>query len=422
MGHLASKDVYRDLGRTIDGLSARAPWNETLRSILRELYTEEEADLVVRMPTGLASPSRIHEVTGMEVARLNYLLERLAVKGLVMDLEIGGETQFNISPLVIGIFEFTMMRRDGDVNLPRLAGLFKEYMNEAFYRANCGQDMKVSVMRTIPHVESIDAESRVEVLDYEKANELVDQGPGAAVGICSCRHEKLHLGEKHCEVPLEMCINFATDSSFIVKRNLARSVSKSELKELLAQAKELKLVLNADNVRKGVQFICTCCKCCCNVLAGVRDFGYPNTLITSRFIASWKESLCKGCGKCAQACPIDAIQMIEPDPTANGKGKKPRVDTAYCLGCGVCGLACATHAMVLIPREQRVLMPENTLERVVLQSLERGTLQNLLFNNPNLASQRFLRAVVGVFLSLPPVKRYMMGDAFRSKFLARMAS
>ncbi|MGO9308345.1 MAG: ATP-binding protein, partial [Spirochaetia bacterium] len=199
-------------------------------------------------------------------------------------------------------------------------------------------------------------------------------------------------------------------------------VSKSELKELLAQAKELKLVLNADNVRKGVQFICTCCKCCCNVLAGVRDFGYPNTLITSRFIASWKESLCKGCGKCAQACPIDAIQMIEPDPTANGKGKKPRVDTAYCLGCGVCGLACATHAMVLIPREQRVLMPENTLERVVLQSLERGTLQNLLFNNPNLASQRFLRAVVGVFLSLPPVKRYMMGDAFRSKFLARMAS
>ena len=422
MGHLASKDVYRDLGRTIDGLSARAPWNETLRSILRELYTEEEADLVVRMPTGLAGLSRIHAVTGIEERRLQQLLETLALKGLVMDLEIGGEPQFTVSPIVIGIFELTMMRRGREANFPRLAGLFKEYMNEAFYRANFGPDKKISVMRTIPHVEAIDAEPSVEVLDYEKANQLVEQAPGAAVGICSCRHEKLHLGEKHCQAPLEMCINFSTDSSFMVKRNLARSVSRSELKELLAQAKELKLVLNADNVRQGVQFICTCCKCCCNVLAGVRDFGYPNALVTSRFLASWKEGLCKGCGKCAEACPIDAIQMVPPDPAEGRKGKKPHVDAPYCLGCGVCGLACSAHAMVLVPREQRVLLPETTLERVVLQSLERGTLQNLLFNNPNLASQRFLRAVVGVFLALPPVKRYMMGDAFRSKFLARMAS
>jgi hypothetical protein len=78
--------------------------------------------------------------------------------------------------------------------------------------------------------------------------------------------------------------------------------------------------------------------------------------------------------------------------------------------------------MRLIPREQRVLLPENTVERVVLQALERGTLQNFLFNNPNLASHRFLRAVVGVFLTLPPVKRVMMGNTFRSRFLARIAS
>ena len=78
--------------------------------------------------------------------------------------------------------------------------------------------------------------------------------------------------------------------------------------------------------------------------------------------------------------------------------------------------------MVLVERKQRVLLPENTIERVVLQSLERGTLQNFIFSNPNLASQRFLRAVVGVFLALPPVKRLMMSEAFRSKFLARLSA
>ncbi len=44
MGHLVGKDVYRKLGRKIDGLTVRAPWNETLYKILKELYTEEEAD------------------------------------------------------------------------------------------------------------------------------------------------------------------------------------------------------------------------------------------------------------------------------------------------------------------------------------------------------------------------------------------
>jgi DNA-binding transcriptional LysR family regulator len=88
----------------------------------------------------------------------------------------------------------------------------------------------------------------------------------------------------------------------------------------------------------------------------------------------------------------------------------------------VCGLACRKKAMRLVPRAQRVLLPENTVERVVLQALERGTLQNFLFNNPNLASHRFLRAVVGAFLALPPVQRVMMGNTFRSKFLARMIS
>ena len=424
MGHLASRDAFRDLGRTIDGNAVRAPWSETLRSILQLLYTREEAELVSQIPAGLSTLRRIHEVTGIGKERLLSMLGRLAEKGLVMDMEIGGAPCYTVSPMIIGIFEFTMMRVDGEVDFPRAAGLFKEYMgaSDGFLRSNYGKGQKVSVMRTIPHVDALESERHVAVLDYEKANALVENAEGAAVGICSCRHEKMHLGEKRCDVPLEMCISLSGDAGYMVRRKLARPIGRTEVRELLARAKEMKLVLNADNVRRDVQFICTCCACCCNVLAGVRDFGYPNILVTSRFIASCKEMLCTGCGKCVAACPIDALKAQKRETADRGGHRVPSIDTSICFGCGVCGLACPTHAMVLVERKQRVLLPENTIERVVLQSLERGTLQNFIFSNPNLASQRFLRAVVGVFLALPPVKRLMMSEAFRSKFLARLSA
>jgi len=423
MGHLASKDAYRDLGNAIDGLNTRAPWNEALRAILRELYTVEEAELVARIPAGLTTLPRLREITGVEEGKLRQMLERLATKGLVMDLEIGGEFFYTVSPIVIGIFEYTMMRTDGELDFARMAKLFKEYLlgNDEFLKANFGRGQKVSVMRTIPHVDAV-ASPHVEVLDYEKASALVELAPGAAVGICSCRHKMLHLGEKVCESPLEMCVSFGRDVDYAVRRNLARPVAKTELHELLSRAKEMKLVLSADNVRRDVQFLCLCCKCCCTVLNGIRKFGYPNILVTSRFIATCHEALCAGCGKCAAACPIDAIQMDEEKVSGLAGARKPRVDSTFCIGCGVCGLACRRKAMRLVPRGQRVLLPENTIERVVLQSLERGTLQNFLFNNPNLASHRFLRGVVGAFLALPSVKRVIMGNTFRSKFLARMVS
>jgi hypothetical protein len=56
----------------------------------------------------------------------------------------------------------------------------------------------------------------------------------------------------------------------------------------------------------------------------------------------------------------------------------------------------------------------------VLQCLERGTLQNLFFDNPQSITQGFLRGVVGGFLRMPPVKRALMSDALRSNFLSLM--
>ena len=421
MGHLAGKALYRKLGKKIDGLTWRAPWNETLRAILKELYSEEDAELVVKMPFGLSRLERIQRVTGVPRQRLQKQLESLCSRGLVMDVDVHGQYWYAPSPMVVGIFELTMMRTDPGVDHRKRARLFRAYMNEGtFHQSNLGAGQKVSPMRAVPHDGTVRPEEYVEVLDYEKATEIVESSDRWAMGICSCRHERHHLGERQCAAPLDNCSSFGAAAGFLVRKGFARDVSKSEMLENIARSRELGLVLDADNVKHDVAFMCHCCSCCCNVLLGVTRHGFPNAVVTSSFIAGSDRDKCLGCGKCSKRCPIDAIRRVaDPDPRFRKHGR-PKVDEELCIGCGVCATTCNPGAMKLHERSQRVLHPESTFERVMLQCLERGTLQNQLFDDPSSKTQEFLRGVVGGFLRLPPVKQALMSDALRSRFLEAM--
>ena len=413
MGHLAAKDYYRKLGKKIDGLTMRVPWNDTLYAILKELYSHEEAEVVAKMPYGLSTLDQIIQATHYDKTKLQSILDGLCAKGLVMDIWFGGKYHYAVSPMIVGVFEFTMMRTKGELNTKEWARLFHEYLggNDIFH-ANFGKGQKVSPLRALPHEETLAESEYVEILDYEKASAIIDQSKNFSIGICSCRHEKLHAGVKTCDIPLETCSTFGNAAEYMVKYGFGKAVTKSEMFDNIARSKEMGLVLCADNVKKDISFICHCCGCCCNVLLGISKFGYPNTVVTSNYIANSDKDICTECGTCAETCPIKAISM-----TPNGN---PEVDEAICLGCGVCGLKCPSGAMKLKKRQQKVLHPEDTFQRVILQSLERGTLQNLLFSDTQRTSHKFLRTFVGAFLKVPPVKKALIGDKFRSSFLEFM--
>ncbi len=424
MGHVDSKAIFRKLGRKIDNLSLRVPWNETFYDLLRELYTEKEADLLVKMPYGLSDLNRIARVTKYETSELQKLLDSLCSKGLVMDLWVNDKYRYAPSPIMIGIFEFSMMRTGEGVDSKKLAGLFNQYLNAdhgVFFATNAKNGEKVSVIRALPHWDAIDPSEYMEVLDYEKAASIIEGSKKFSIGICSCRHEKLHIGEKTCDVPLEKCSSFNIGADYLIRNKLAREVSKSEMLENLEESIEMGLVLCADNVKRNITFICHCCKDCCNALAGISKFGYPNTVVTSSFIARNNSETCLGCGKCAKACPIDAIRMVPKDNAKTKTKKDAVIDTSICLGCGVCALSCNNHSITLVNRAKRVIHPETTFERVILQCLERGTLQNQIFDNPQSITQKFMRGFVGGFLRLSPVKAALMSDMLRSSFLTALA-
>jgi ferredoxin len=88
-----------------------------------------------------------------------------------------------------------------------------------------------------------------------------------------------------------------------------------------------------------------------------------------------------------------------------------------CLGCGLCVRKCPAEAIRLESRPKRVITPLNSTHRAVVMAIERGQLQNLIFDNRLLMSHRAMAAILGVILKLPPIKQVMASRQMKSRYL-----
>jgi ferredoxin len=225
-----------------------------------------------------------------------------------------------------------------------------------------------------------------------------------------------HVG-RACEAPQDICMTFDTTAASLVRHGHAREVDAVEGLELLHQAYENDLVQFGENVRESVAFICNCCGCCCEAMIAARRFAVMNPIHTTAFLPAVDEAACRGCLKCAQVCPVEALSMVSANDPRHPKRTVPRLDEERCLGCGLCVRACPDAAVTLRTRGRRTLTPLNGAHRAVLMAIERGKLQDLLFDNRVLWSHRALAAVLGAILRLPPVKRALASEQVRSRYL-----
>jgi Na+-translocating ferredoxin:NAD+ oxidoreductase RNF subunit RnfB len=371
--HLEGKNSIVPLIDRLNKYPIGLPDNDKLRQILAILFSEEEAFVASRFPLQEATLNELVRATGWQKEKLAEILERMAVKGLVMDLVYGNRTYYLLLPGLIGFFEFSFMKQRLDLPVQELAQLMHEYMFEDPDNA-MGREMFGSatpLTRSIPYEEHIPVHS--EVTTYESAREIIKKAGYGAIGMCYCRHKKEHL-QQSCNkgAPTkEICISLGTAAKFMVRRGFAEERTVAELLAVIDKARDLHLTHITDNIRHKPSFICNCCSCCCELLGGVLR-GYPHGVAKTNYTLKITSETCLGCGLCKKACNVEALERI----TSRHSKKKfqMQVKSDHCLGCGACISACPTNSLSLIPaRRPPVPEKKKDLFKQILKEKKRLT-------------------------------------------------
>jgi ferredoxin len=418
MAHIANNSAYQRLTERLNYFPQGAPPSALLTKILMVLFERREAELVSLLPIKPFTARRAARIWRIPESKARMFLERLADKALLVDFAVAGETRYVLPPPMAGFFEFSMMRVRHDIDQKLLGELFYEYLNveEDFIRELFTKG-QTQLGRAFVNEPALTDDNALHVLDYERTSEVIKSASCRGVSMCYCRHKMMHVG-RACKAPMNICMTFNTTAASLVRHGHARAVDVSEGMELLAQAYENNLVQFGENVRQKVNFICNCCGCCCEAMIAARRFAVMHPIHTTNFLPSVDENSCNGCGKCVAVCPVEAMTLVSANDPKRPRKKMAHLDESRCLGCGVCVRACTKNASITLAlRSQRVITPLNGTHRAVVMAIERGQLQNLIFDNQVLWHHRALAAVLGAILRLPPVEKAMATEQVKSRYL-----
>lgn len=417
MAHLTPKSAYKNLSDRLNRFPQGAPPSKLLFQILEMLFSEREAGLVAQLPIKPFTAEKADRIWKLGITQSRNILDELASRGILIDMEVRGNTFYVLPPPMAGFFEFSLMRIRDDIDQKLLSELFHQYLNveEDFIKALFATG-DTQLGRAFVHEPVLSSENALHVLDYERASHVIDNARHIGIGVCYCRHKMEHM-DRACDAPMNICMTFGATARSLSRHNITRSVDRVEARALLDEAYENNLVQFGENVQRRVSFICNCCGCCCEAMIAARKFGILQPVHTSNFLPTVERGSCNGCGKCVAVCPVEAMVLVSANDPHQLNSKLARVEEEICLGCGVCVRNCNIGALALRSRPERVLTPLTTTRRTVLMAIERGTLQNLIFDNQVLTSHRALAALLGVLLNLPPVKRAMASNQIKSRYL-----
>jgi len=417
MAHHINHSIYNKLVERLNRFPQGAPPSELLTKILKILFSEQEAGLVSLMPIKPFTAEKASKIWKLDITKTKNILDKLAQRALLVDVERNGETTYTLPPPMAGFFEFSMMRVREDIDQKTLSELFYQYITvEDEFTKSLFTEGDTQLGRTFIHEPVLSEENALYVLDYERATNVIETASHMGVSMCYCRHKKEHLN-MNCNAPMDICMTFNTTADSLIRHGHARKVDKIEGLDLLQEAYDNNLVQFGENVQKRVSFICNCCGCCCEAMVAARRFAIMNPVHTTNFLPVVDQNECNGCGKCVNVCPVEAMTLVSANNHAKPKMKRAQLNEDICLGCGLCVKACDKDHIVLKTREKRVITPTTGVQKAVIMAIERGKLQNLIFDNRVLFSHRALSAVLGSILKLSPIRKALAKQQLKSAYV-----
>ena len=129
-----------------------------------------------------------------------------------------------------------------------------------------------------------------------------------------------------------------------------RYITKEELIEHEQKLLDIGLVPSVYLVCRGESAICNCSPVSCIPFIANREVGgyRLKNIRQGRYVAKRREGLCKGCGECLNlaVCPFEARQIYK-----NGDDSYSDIKSVErCYGCGKCAEHCQQQAIEMVLR------------------------------------------------------------------------
>ncbi len=422
MSHITGKSAYRSLEERINRFPQGAPHSETLHKILKMLISEKDAELVAKLPIKPFTVKTASRIWNMNEVLTRKILEELSKNAILLDMDHDGVQEYVLPPPMLGFFEFSLMRTRENFDQKLLSELYHQYLNvEEDFIKDLFLSTETKLGRVLVQEPVLSNDNAVEIMDFERASHVLKTASDISVSMCYCRHKMQHL-DKNCDAPMDTCITFGNVANSLSKYGYGRKIDVSEGMEILHRSYEHNLVQCAENVRKDSSFLCNCCGCCCEGMIAARKFGMLHPVQTTSFIPRVVENSCIACGKCVNACPIGAIELVKINDASELNRKRAKINEEICLGCGICVRSCHKNSIFLQRRKEQIITPVNSVHRIVLMAIEKGQLQELIFDNKALASHRAMAAILSTILKLPPIKQAMASKQMKSVYLEKLIS
>jgi len=361
VGNIVVEDFYELLRQRMDKWPTRTPKSASIMKILKELFTEAEAEILSHFKKPLmdqASPIEIAQRSGKPIENVIETLNSLAERGLMFKMgKSRKRAKFAIWPTVIGIFEFTFSNPKiySEEKLKRLARLFDNYLNRYIIPTAYASNYpfpRVLPSKTSEKIIEINEDLGIitqKVLPFEEVEELINQYTVFSVMPCSCRTKAAALGYPN-KMPIDVCMTLDMAAIFFIENGMGKRLTKEEALDLLVKCEKMGLVHCTLNAQKP-DFICNCDKEHCGILKGISKFHRMGGLALSNFRVKIDESKdCTECYRCVDLCPTHAIF---PSIGEGGKFNLELKDD-LCIGCGICSTNCSSKRLILEKVENKI--------------------------------------------------------------------
>ena len=128
MAHRTPRSSYHNLVNRINLFSQGAPPSDLLFQILALLFSEEEAELVAKLPIRPFNSRDAAKNWKVCEEEAEKTLQKLAGRALLVDIKSPFGTEYVLPPPMAGFFEFALMRTRGDIDQKLLSALYEQYI------------------------------------------------------------------------------------------------------------------------------------------------------------------------------------------------------------------------------------------------------------------------------------------------------